>query len=337
MIVLGGPGDYLFLRAPSFFAVCIKGFTCRLVGRISLLTGCDAMFAYEIFLRNCSLPIALVYTSFLFWSIFLALNTINIMLSVDNIKRLDLEISSNCVASCPFCPRNFYGMKHNAGYTVTSISLENFKKIFNEQFVSRLEHVRFNGNFGDFNTNPEAVEIVEYLRHNNRHLDIDIHTNGHSRDSDFWKKLAKSDPMVHFALDGLQDTHHLHRIGTSWSRVMKNAQTFIDAGGRATWKMIVFEHNKHQVSQCSELAKDMNFRAFELANDGRDNAFVFDDNGNHSHTIGSPPHRKPVDAHELLQWKAEHDWQVETEEKKIVCQALKEKRIFMSSTGDIFP
>jgi hypothetical protein len=75
MIVPGGPGDYLFLRAPSFFAVCIKGFTCRLVGRISLLTGCDAMFAYKIFLRSCSLPIALVYTSFLFWSIFLSLNT----------------------------------------------------------------------------------------------------------------------------------------------------------------------------------------------------------------------------------------------------------------------
>jgi len=30
-MVLGGPGDYLFLRAPSFFAVCIKGFTCRLL------------------------------------------------------------------------------------------------------------------------------------------------------------------------------------------------------------------------------------------------------------------------------------------------------------------
>jgi len=75
MIVLGGPGDYLFLRAPSFFAVCINGFTCRIFCRISVLTGCDAMFAYEIFLRICSLPIALVYTSFLSGSIFLALNT----------------------------------------------------------------------------------------------------------------------------------------------------------------------------------------------------------------------------------------------------------------------
>ena len=46
-----------------------------LVSRISLLTGCDAMFACWKFLRNCSLPIALVYTSFISRSIFLALNT----------------------------------------------------------------------------------------------------------------------------------------------------------------------------------------------------------------------------------------------------------------------
>jgi len=42
--------------------------------RISLLTGCDAMFAYWKFLRNCSLPITLVYMSFNLRSIFLSVN-----------------------------------------------------------------------------------------------------------------------------------------------------------------------------------------------------------------------------------------------------------------------
>jgi sulfatase maturation enzyme AslB (radical SAM superfamily) len=236
------------------------------------------------------------------------------------------------------CPRNFYGMKHNAGYEVTNMTLENFKKIFNEQFVSKLKNVKFNGNLGDFNMNPEAVEIVEYLRHNNKNMYIEINTNGHSRNSDFWRKLADSDPVVLFALDGMEDTHSLHRIGTTFSRVIQNAKTFIDAGGRATWKMIVFDHNKHQVSRCSKLAKKMNFYNFRLANDGRNNAFVFNNDGSHSHTIGKPPHRKPLDASELLRWKAAHDWQAEAKEKKqIVCEALRDKKIFMSSTGDIFP
>jgi len=236
------------------------------------------------------------------------------------------------------CPRNFYGMKHNAGYEVTNMTLENFKKIFNEQFISKLKNVKFNGNLGDFNMNPEAVEIVEYLRHNNKNMDIEINTNGHSRNSDFWSKLADSDPVVLFALDGMEDTHSLHRIGTTFSRVIQNAKTFIDAGGRATWKMIVFDHNKHQVSQCSKLAKDMKFFDFQLANDGRNNAFVFNNDGSHSHTIGKPPHKKPLDARELLQWKAAHDWRSDVKEKnRIVCEALRDKKIFMSSTGDIFP
>ena len=260
------------------------------------------------------------------------------MLSVNEIKSLHLELASHCVATCPMCPRNFYGMKHNAGYEVTNMTLENFKKIFNEQFISKLKNVKFNGNLGDFNMNPEAVEIVEYLRHNNKNMDIEINTNGHSRNSDFWRKLADSDPVVLFALDGMEDTHSLHRIGTTFSRVIQNAKTFIDAGGRATWKMIVFDHNKHQVSQCSKLAKDMKFFDFELVNDGRNNAFVFNNDGSHSHTIGKPPHRKPLDARELLQWKAAHDWRSDVKEKnRIVCEALRDKKIFMSSTGDIYP
>ena len=64
-----------FSRSLIIFCCLHLRIHLSLVSRISLLTGCDAMFAYWEFLRNCSLPIALVYTSFIFKSIFLALNT----------------------------------------------------------------------------------------------------------------------------------------------------------------------------------------------------------------------------------------------------------------------
>lgn len=281
------------------------------------------------------------------------------MLSVNEIKSLDIEISSYCVASCPMCPRNFFGMKHNAGYHVTNITLENFTRTFDQEFVGNLSDVRFNGNFGDFNMNPEAIDIVEYLRKNNKDMYIEINTNGFSRDSEFYKRLANSDPVVYFALDGLEDTHHLHRIGTKFERVVQNAQTYIGAGGRAIWKMIVFDHNKHQIPECRQRSEDMNFHDFELIWSGRSNAYVFNADGSHSHTIGQPPlGNKPVDAYELLKWKANFNWEsgenaeayedsqwramdkINLEnivEKKIDCEALGNKRIFMSSTGDIFP
>ena len=260
------------------------------------------------------------------------------MLSVDQITSLDLEISSYCVASCPMCPRNFFGMKYNAGYPVTNISQKNFQKIFGKKIVNRLEFVRINGNFGDFNMNPEAAQIVEYLREHNKNMDIEIHTNGHSRDTDFWRRLANSNPTVHFDLDGLEDTHHLHRVGTSFSRVIKNAKAFIDAGGQAVWKMIVFDHNEHQVSECRKLARELGFVHFSVDNDGRNDAFVFNKDGSYSHTIGTPSHIKPTDAHELMKWKKQHDWSSEVKVKKrIDCQAIRDRRIFMSSNGDIFP
>ena len=260
------------------------------------------------------------------------------MLSIDEITSLHLEISSYCVASCPMCPRNFYGMKYNAGYPVTNISLSDFQRVFTSEFVGQLNMVRFNGNLGDFNMNPEAVEIVEYLRSNNQNLDIEINTNGHSRDLKFWRQLADNDPTVLFALDGLEDTHHLHRKGTSYKRVLRNAEEFMAAGGRATWKMIVFDHNKHQVDQCRELAMQMGFSNFKTSNDGRDDAYVFNDDGSHSHTIGKPAYNKPPDAKTLMQWKNENNPIMETEPKKnITCQAKKDKMIYMSSNGDISP
>ena len=75
IIVFGKPEVYLFLIASSFFAFASTDSPVAFQPhfRAHYL---DAMFAYEIFLRNYSLPIALVYMSFLARSIFLALNTI---------------------------------------------------------------------------------------------------------------------------------------------------------------------------------------------------------------------------------------------------------------------
>jgi hypothetical protein len=43
---------------------------------------------------------------------------------------------------------------------------------------------------------------------------------------------------------------------------MRNAETFISAGGNAHWDMLVFKHNEHQVAACEQLAKQMGFKWF---------------------------------------------------------------------------
>ena len=74
IIVFGKPGVCLFLVAPSFFAFASTDSPVAFQPHFRAHFN-DAMFAYENFLWDCSLPIALVYTSFISRSIFLALNT----------------------------------------------------------------------------------------------------------------------------------------------------------------------------------------------------------------------------------------------------------------------
>jgi sulfatase maturation enzyme AslB (radical SAM superfamily) len=69
---------------------------------------------------------------------------------------------------------------------------------------------------------------------------------------------------VRFALDGLKDTHSLYRMGSDYDTVVKNMKTFIDAGGRATWKFIVFKHNEHQVDEASKLARELGCVTFTV-------------------------------------------------------------------------
>jgi MoaA/NifB/PqqE/SkfB family radical SAM enzyme len=177
------------------------------------------------------------------------------MIAYKDIRDVHLEISTLCNAACPRCPRNFWGYPYNAGYPELFLSLEQTKKIFQPDFLHQLTSIRINGNFGDIVMNPEGADVVDYLRQNNASMKITISTNGGARDSEFWTKLACSGAEILFALDGLANTHSLYRQNTIWSVVIKNAKTFMDAGGRAVWKMIRFKHNHHQIEECRAMAK----------------------------------------------------------------------------------
>jgi hypothetical protein len=85
----------------------------------------------------------------------------------------------------------------------------------------------------------------------------------------------------------LADTHALYRQDTNWHKIIANAQAFISAGGRAVWRFVPFDHNRHQESECRQLAKDLGFADFENIYDGRDRTPVFTRIGEYSHHIGA--------------------------------------------------
>jgi len=263
------------------------------------------------------------------------------MILYKDVRDVHLEVSTLCNASCPWCPRNFWGYPYNGGYPELFLSLEQVKKIFEPGFIKQLTHLRINGNFGDIVMNPHGDDIVEYFRSCNSDLLISVSTNGGARDHNFWTRLAQFGSQVVFAIDGLEDTHSLYRQNTVWSVVIKNAKTFINAGGEAVWKMILFKHNQHQVSECRKMAEDLGFANFELVDDGRNSAPVFDHNGNLRHVMGD--YRGQTQFEILFHCKKNdtvllEDITVDRRPKKhISCETKILKSIYIAANGDVSP
>jgi hypothetical protein len=128
--------------------------------------------------------------------------------------------------------------------------------------VKRLNRFYSCGTYGDGSMNPECLEIYEHLRQNNSDCKLELWTNGGARNPDFWAELAKIGVEVLFHIDGLEDTNHLYRRNVKWDKLMANAQSYIQAGGRAGWRMFSFKHNQHQQEEAKSLSKKLGFKNF---------------------------------------------------------------------------
>lgn len=255
------------------------------------------------------------------------------------IRKIHLEISSKCNAACALCPRNLHGYPYNEGYVEHNMTLQEAQKIFTPGFLSQIKEISINGNFGDIVMNPDSVEIVRYFRAHSPGALIHVSTNGGARDRDFWQGLAATGADVYFCIDGLEDTHHLYRQNTVWSTVIKNAQTFIQAGGRAYWKMIKFDHNAHQRDQCRDLSRSMAFQDFVLVSDGRDQGPVFDRDGALVHWLGARPEVTPKFDNLLADRQScvAPVTSVAAEPRPISCEVAREKSIYITAIGEVYP
>jgi MoaA/NifB/PqqE/SkfB family radical SAM enzyme len=262
--------------------------------------------------------------------------------SYDEIRDVHLEISSFCNAECPMCPRNLHGYPYNEGYTQHNMTLEEAKKIFPSDFVAQLARILINGNFGDMVMNPESLDIIRYFRtHGRPDLSIAISTNAGARNKEFWTDLAAADCHVAFCLDGLEDTHSMYRRNTLYSTVLKNAQTFIEAGGQAWWKYIVFDHNAHQVEQARKLSQELGFKDFVVINQNRDNGPVYDREGRLVYIIGKLDFEPPKTVAPIYDRREQTVLNLSNVKidikKNIDCEVKKSKSIYINSIGEAYP
>ena len=189
-----------------------------------------------------------------------------------DITTVHLELSELCNASCPQCARNINGGEENPQLHDAELTLEDIKTIFKPDFIQQLKRLYMCGNYGDPITAKDTLEIFEYLRSHNPTMQLSMHTNASAKTPEWWGRLPEAMGTNHyvvFSVDGLEDTNHLYRQGTIWSKIMANAEAFIQAGGRARWDYIVFAHNEHQVEEARALANTMGFEQFNIKKSNR--------------------------------------------------------------------
>jgi sulfatase maturation enzyme AslB (radical SAM superfamily) len=235
--------------------------------------------------------------------------------------------------------RNYRGVDYNSGYPDTELTLENIQHILTPDILKTIDRVNFNGNLGDFSLAKDGAEIVQYLVAHD--ITVGINTNGSLRPKTWWQKLASPNVTIGFALDGLADTHARYRQDTDWNRIIENAQAYIDAGGRAIWRFVPFEHNQHQEAECRTLAKEMGFISFENIYDGRDAGPVYTRAGEFSHWLGPagdvPPIKDMLQSH--ITWYDSNTVKIkkDTPELNIRCYHKVAREIYLAADGTVYP
>lgn len=261
------------------------------------------------------------------------------MFKFKDLSAVHLEISNRCQASCPMCPRNIHSGIENPLIKNADWTLAEFKTVFDQEVLNQLSKISFCGSFGDPIMNNDLIGMCEYIKANGRHIDIRIHTNGSARNSKWWKALADAMPenhLIEFGIDGLSDTHDLHRVGTSFERIIENAKTVIAAGAKTSWLYIRFKHNEHQVETARQLSQQLGFTQFLVKNTRRfseDKFVVFDKQGQISHFLELPSDNviKFVGKKDLENYA---DW---PNARDISCFALDTTEIYIDANFTIMP
>lgn len=254
------------------------------------------------------------------------------MYKYNDIKSVHFEITSKCQARCPMCPRRINGGPMNPGVVLHEVDFETFVSWFPKDFIKQLNHFNMCGNLGDPIIAKDTVKIYRYLRENNPEMTLQMHTNGSGRNKTWWQELAALNVRIVFGIDGLEDTHALYRINTDWNKVIKNAKTFIAAGGDARWDMLIFQHNEHQVEACEKLSKELGFSLFMKKHttrfrDGK--LDVLDDSGKSVNTLYPTEYSKSV---------IEKVENAKNEIKPVItCKAVKDSQMYVGANGTVTP
>jgi sulfatase maturation enzyme AslB (radical SAM superfamily) len=203
------------------------------------------------------------------------------------------------------------------------LDIERFADVTDQ--LPNLKTVQMCGTYGDPIAAANLDQFLDICI--DKSIDIVIHTNGSLKTAAWWERLGirfkDLNCSVIFGIDGLEGIHELHRQGTNFKKIIENATAFINAGGKAEWKFLLFEHNKHQVKDCLRLSRQLGFKRFFTRNSIRIN----DDAKNY--LTGEPYVIKRVEEFKTIESEDDNDKIVDVKD----CMHLNIPSAYLNANG----
>jgi MoaA/NifB/PqqE/SkfB family radical SAM enzyme len=277
-------------------------------------------------------------------------------MNIEQIKKIELEITSDCNAACPGCARTLNIDK----LTLNSFTLDDLIRLFPNTFMIAGKQFKFCGVLGDPALNVECVDMVKYLVQNGAYCELS--TNGGVQTAEWWARLgsiAASKPgqvHVHFCLDGHKETNHIYRVNTKFNVIERNMAAYSSTAPvhSATWIYIVFDHNEHELAVAEAHAAQLGFHF--ATRTGMRNSYhtwlaqltkkenkVIVKETKAITTSGSKEHSKKDAVQELdkfiVEYKTNKADNNKTQEilNSIVCKHIHEGEIFIASNQTLWP
>ena len=181
-----------------------------------------------------------------------------------SLQSLEFGITSHCNAGCSGCDRT----DNNTRKARQDLKLIHTPTIKIKQCIDNaieyfpgIKSIVFCGTRGDPMMHPDIEELIEYVC---QRLHLKINTNGSIKSPEFYKRIANIHLKIVFAIDGLEDTNHIYRYGTSWDNIWNNLTSYCNAGGYAHWDFLVWEHNWHQIPKVKQICNNLGVKHVEF-------------------------------------------------------------------------
>ena len=272
---------------------------------------------------------------------------------IDTIDEYQLEITTYCNAACPQCPRNLNGYGINPYMPLTHLSRSAIDLAFTDELCNRIRQIFFCGSYGDPIMHPNFLDILRDFRRKNPTIWLYMHTNGGVHDAEYWAEIAKimnGYGQIDFGIDGVGDTLQLYRKNVKYTTVIENAQAFINAGGRAQWNFIVFEHNEKEIATAEKISKDLGFNNILFRRTGRfwhhgeerelDSWPIKNKSGVTEYDLRPPKliqYRNPS-THRIKEIKQQHgSFKNYLKQTPIHCDSLMGKKVAVNAEGLVLP